>query len=42
MSHQSMEKYVKNSYEYNEKYFNKEKFMQTIIRELEALVLPKG
>ena len=38
MSNQSMEKYARNSFEYNEKYFNKEKFMQTIIKELEALI----
>lgn len=37
MSKQSMEKYGKNSFEYNEKYFNKEKFMETLIKELKAL-----
>ncbi len=41
MSNQSMEKYARNSFEYNEKYFNKEKFMQRIIKELEMLVQPK-
>ncbi len=37
MANQSMEIFGKNSYEYNEKYFNKEKFMKTLIRELSEL-----
>lgn len=37
MSAMSMEKFAKNSFAYNEKYFTKEKFMRTLISELERL-----
>lgn len=37
MANQSMEKYAKNSYLYSEKYFNKEKFMATLIDRLAKL-----
>mgnify|MGYP003290867794 FL=1 len=37
MADQSMEKYAENSFAYNEQYFTKEKFMNTLIAELEGL-----